>query len=264
MSEVESMTQEQRLDCLIDTLKAEDGQYRELRVPENPQEKRHLLRGLLNLRPPRPVSKDFLAVQDAYLQGERDRWGAVPIGEAEPTGHERLFIWQGDITRLAADAIVNAANSALLGCFIPCHGCIDNAIHSAAGVQLRLACHELMQKQGEAEPTGTAKITPGYNLPAPYVLHTVGPIINGPLTEGDRAMLAKCYHSCLALAAPHKLESIAFCCISTGEFRFPQKEAAEIAVQTVLNHIQEAAFPKKVIFNVFKDPDYSLYKRILG
>lgn len=258
------MTQEQRIDFLLNVLKAEDSQYRELEVPSNPQEKRRLLRGLMNVRPPRPVSKDFLDIQDAYLQGERDRWGAVSITEAEKTGHERLYIWQGDITRLATDAIVNAANSAMLGCFIPCHGCIDNAIHSAAGVQLRLACHDLMQKQGEPEPTGTAKLTKGFNLPAKYVLHTVGPIINGLLTMPDRKLLAKCYFSCLALATQYRMESIAFCCISTGEFHFPQQAAAEIAVQTVADYLAENSFPKKVIFNVFKDSDYGIYKRILG
>lgn len=258
------MTQEQKLNYLIDNLVSEDMQYSDLEQPRSSQDKKNLLRGLMNVRPAKPISKDFLQVQDEYLQGENERRGVVPVDAAEPTSHERLFIWRGDITRLAADAIVNAANSAMLGCFVPCHGCIDNAIHSAAGVQLRRACDALMQKQDGPEPTGTAKLTAGYNLPAKYVLHTVGPIITGPLTKQDRFLLAKCYYNCLALASQHKLDSIAFCCISTGEFHFPQKEAAEIAVQTVLDYMQDASNPQKVIFNVFKDEDYDTYKRLLG
>lgn len=257
------MTQEQSLDYLIETLRAEDAHYAKLEIPQSPQGKRSLLRGLLNVRPARPVTQMFLQVQNQYLQTERDSMGVVPLSACEPTGNPRLLLWQGNITKLAASAIVNAANSALLGCFIPSHNCIDNAIHSAAGVQLRLACASIMAKQGAPEPTGAAKITKGYNLPANYVLHTVGPIVNGPLTAQHRALLAKCYSSCLALAAQHKLGSVAFCCISTGEFHFPPKEAAQIAVQTVTNYMATHTTPEKVIFNVFKNEDYALYKRIL-
>lgn len=258
------MTQEQLLDTLIDALVAEDGQYTNVEIPEEPQEKRRLLRGLMNVRPAKPISDTFLAIQDEYLRTELEKIGIVQPLEAEPTKFERIFIWQGDITRLAADAIVNAANSALLGCFLPCHGCIDNAIHSAAGVQLRLACDKLMKAQGKPEATGTAKITEGYNLPARYVLHTVGPIITGALTEQDRFLLAKCYYNCLALATQYKMDSVAFCCISTGEFHFPPEEAAEVAAQVVQEYLSENSFPHKVIFNVFKDSDYAIYKQILG
>lgn len=258
------MTQEQRLDFLIDTLLVENEQYATLEIPEEPQEKRRMLRGLMNLRPAKPIAEDFLNIQDAYLQGEKARWGVVLPSEAEPTRHDRIFIWQGDITRLAVDAVVNAANSALLGCFIPYHGCIDNAIHSAAGVQLRLACDKLMKAQNKPEATGTAKITAGHNLPARYVIHTVGPIITGPFTQNDRHALSQCYLSCLNIAAQYKLGSVAFCCISTGEFHFPPGEAAEIAVKTAVEYLGRNSFPQKVIFNVFKDSDYGIYKRILG
>ena len=173
-----------------------------------------------------------------------------------------LYLWQGDITTLAVDAIVNAANSAMLGCFVPCHGCIDNAIHSAAGVQLRLECARIMAQQAE-EPTGRAKITRAYNLPCRYVLHTVGPIIDGQVTRQDRELLASCYRSCLELAATYGLKSIAFCCISTGEFHFPNELAAEIAIRTVKAFQQQNPNRMEVIFNVFKDCDYEIYKKLL-
>lgn len=258
------MTQEERLDILIGILKNENSQYANLAIPNNQHEKRDLFRSLLNVRPATSISKEFLELQDEYLQCELLSKGVISLDEAEPTDHPHLFIWQGDITRLQVDAIVNAANNALLGCFVPCHGCIDNAIHSAAGVQLRLDCAELMKQQHTPEPTGKAKITKGYNLPTNFVLHTVGPIIHGNLTEQDCKQLADCYRSCLALASENKLSCIAFCCISTGEFHFPQEKAAEIAIQTVKEYIRANEAPEKVIFNVFKERDYAIYKRILG
>ena len=176
----------------------------------------------------------------------------------------RIILWQGDITRLNADAIVNAANSALLGCFIPCHRCIDNAIHSAAGLQLRAECAALMERQGHSEKTGTAKITRGYNLPARHVIHTVGPIVSSALTDEHRELLASCYRSCLHLAAEHGLRSIAFCCISTGEFHFPNKEAAEIAVREVRAFLGRSTSIERVVFNVFKDEDRMIYERLLS
>ena len=175
----------------------------------------------------------------------------------------RIVLWQGNITRLNADAIVNAANSALLGCFIPCHRCIDNAIHSAAGLQLRAACEELIKRQGHPEPTGAAKITAGYNLPARHVLHTVGPIVHGALTEEHRQLLASCYRSCLTLAAKNELKSVAFCCISTGEFHFPNDAAAEIAVREVRDFLTMPSSIERVVFNVFKDADLHIYERLL-
>ena len=173
-------------------------------------------------------------------------------------------MWQGDITRLSVDAIVNAANSAMLGCFVPCHGCIDNAIHSAAGVELRLECYRIMEKQKTEEPTGKAKITKAYNLPCRYVLHTVGPIIYGDVTEKDCDLLSECYRSCLELAAAYQLKTIAFCCISTGEFHFPNEKAAAIAIQTVQDYQRKNQNGLEVVFNVFKDSDYQIYKQLLG
>ena len=226
---------------------------------------RRLLRALMNIRPPLPLDPDFLRLQDALLSAEREERGVVDAAALpEVPGHPGIALWQGDITRLRADAVVNAANSTLLGCFHPCHGCIDNAIHSAAGLQLRDACARLMEVQGHPEPTGTAKLTGGCNLPARHVLHTVGPIITGPLTGADRAALASCYRACLSLAAEHGLHSVAFCCISTGEFRFPRGEAAGIAVDTVTRFLSRPTSIRKVIFNVFQDADAALYRALLG
>ena len=235
------------------------------RFPQDKSGQRRLLRSLMNIRPPMPLRQDFLAVQDEFLTAETVEKGIVDA-ECLPAAanHPRLALWQGDITRLKVDAIVNAANSALLGCFCPCHGCIDNAIHSAAGLQLRDACNELMQAQGHPEPTGRAKLTRGYNLPAKYVLHTVGPIIQDRVTDRDREELASCYRSCLELAAEHGLKSVAFCCISTGEFHFPNRKAAGIAVQTVTDFLRHDTSIQKVIFNVFKDIDAKIYRDLLG
>ena len=204
------------------------------------------------------------AAEDELLLAEREEKGVVDAAALPVSASDsRLILWQGDITRLSVDAIVNAANSALLGCFVPCHGCIDNAIHSAAGLQLRDACNRLMEQQGHPEPTGQAKLTAGYNLPARYVLHTVGPIVQGRVSRHDRELLASCYRSCLELAAEHDLQSVAFCCISTGEFHFPNQEAAKIAVQTVKEFLQAPTSIRKVIFNVFKDFDADVYRTLL-
>ena len=234
------------------------------KFPQDAASQRRLLRSLMNVRPPMPLKREFLAMQDDLLSAERDSKGVVD-GTALPAvnSHPRIAVWKGDITRLKVDAIMDADNSALLGCFCPCHGCIDNAIHSAAGLQLRDECSQIMQAQGHPEPKGRAKRTTGYNLPARYVLHTVGPIVQGRVTARDREELASCYRSCLELAAEHGLESIAFCCISTGEFHFPNQEAAEIAVRTVTDFLRQDTSIKKVIFNVFKDIDAQIYRRIL-
>ena len=234
--------------------------------PRDEQSQRRLLRSLMNVRPPLPLDVEFLAVQDELLLAEREEKGVVDAAALPVSASDsRLILWQGDITRLSVDAIVNAANSALLGCFVPCHGCIDNAIHSAAGLQLRDACNRLMEQQGHPEPTGQAKLTAGYNLPARYVLHTVGPIVQGRVSRHDRELLASCYRSCLELAAEHDLQSVAFCCISTGVFGFPQKEAASIAVASVRRWLNEHPdIPMTVVFNVFSETDESLYRPLLG
>ena len=256
------MTQKERRVFLINYLKNEEESFKGIVIPHDTEAQKHLLRALMNVRPPMPVSKDFTDIQDEYLQQENRQRGIVSLGDLSQEQPE-IYLWQGDITRLSVDAIVNAANSAMLGCFVPCHGCIDNAIHSAAGVQLRLECARIMDKQEKPEETGRAKITKGYNLPCQYVLHTVGPTVHEAVTEKDCEQLRSCYRSCLELAATYHLNSIAFCCISTGEFHFPHALAAEIATQTILHYQQTHQNRLKVIFNVFKDKDYELYKRKL-
>lgn len=241
----------------------EKEEYQEISVPTELADQKRLLRSLMNVRLPAPVHSEFLKIQDEYLQEEAAARGITRIETLSPVS-EGIYLWQGDITTLNCDAIVNAANSQMLGCFIPCHGCIDNAIHSAAGIQLRLECARIMAQQRTEEPTGKAKITKSYNLPCRYVLHTVGPIIRGTVTSEDCQLLAGCYRSCLELAAAHDLKSIAFCCISTGEFHFPNELAAEIAVQTVRDFQKDSQNHMEVIFNVFKDSDYEIYKRLLG
>ena len=259
-----------RLDFLIDYLIKEDPQYSEMEIPTTEQGKRDLFRALRNVREPKPVSEEFLRLQDEELQAQLQEKGIVEWDAVKQfsifNSQFSISLWQGDITRLRVDAIVNAANAQMLGCFHPLHRCIDNAIHSAAGVQLREECHRLMQQQGHLEPTGRAKITKAYNLPCKYVIHTVGPIVpTGIPTPMQKEQLASCYRSIMQLADENHLESIAFCCISTGEFRFPNRLAAEIAVQTVKNYL--TAHPdcsvKQVVFNVFKDEDKDIYGRLL-
>lgn len=257
------MNQAQRRLFLIQSLLKEKPEYRSLRIPTESESQRQLLRGLMNIRAPQRIGADFLKTQDEYLQGETAAKGITDVADLTPV-QPGLYLWQGDITTLKCDAIVNAANSGMTGCYIPNHRCIDNAIHTFAGVELRLACAELMEQQGRPEPTGRAKITPAFNLPCRYVLHTVGPIISGRVTKEDKELLASCYRSCLELAAENKLESVAFCCISTGEFHFPNEQAAEIAVRTVKEFYKKQSSVKKVIFNVFKDLDKEIYARLLG
>ena len=232
-------------------------------VPQEEQAQKRLLRALFNVRPPIPCDAKLLRVQDEYLREETRQKGMTDFSALTPICPD-IYLWQGDITTLKCDAIVNAANSQMLGCFCPNHGCIDNAIHTFAGVQLRLSCADLMAKQGHDEPTGQAKITPAFNLPCRYVLHTVGPIVGGRLTERDCGLLRSCYRSCLALADEKHLRSIAFCCISTGEFRFPNERAAEIAVRTVKDYQKETKSGIKVIFDVWKNEDYKIYTRLLS
>lgn len=253
------MTQAERRIYLIKELLSERPDYSNLIIPKGEQDQKRLLRTLMNVRAPKGIDAEFLAIQDEYLQNEAAAKGIVDIADLTPV-EDGIYLWQGDITRLRCGAIVNAANLRLLGCFVPCHGCIDNAIHTYAGVQLRQKCAEVMREQGYDEPTGRAKITSAYNLPCDHVLHTVGPIISGKVTEEDECLLRSCYLSCLELAAKNDIESVAFCCISTGEFHFPNRLAAEIAVKTVREYKGEI----EVIFNVFKDTDYEIYRELLG
>lgn len=257
------MTQSERRLYLITELKKENRQYADLQVPSDAAEQKILLRALFNVRMPKAASDEFLKIQDEYLREETRQKGVTDLAAITPVCPD-IYLWQGDITTLKCDAVVNAANSQMLGCFCPNHGCIDNAIHTYAGVQLRFDCAELMKKQGCEEPTGQAKITPAYNLPCRFVIHTVGPIVCGRLTDKDCELLRSCYRSCLKLADENNLKSIAFCCISTGEFHFPNKRAAEIAIDTVKKYKAETQSKIKVIFNVFKDTDYKIYRELLG
>ena len=258
------MTQDERRVFLIEHLLKEQKRIRVSKMPQNADGQRQLLRSLMNVRMPDPVSDGFLAVQDEYLKERNRERGITDAEELSPVStDDRLYIWQGDITTLKCDAVVNACNSQMLGCFQPMHSCIDNFIHTYAGIQLRLRMNEIMEAQGHEEPTGQAKITSGYNLPAKYVLHTVGPIVSGPLTKEHEDLLASCYRSCLELAAANGVKSIAFCCLSTGVFMFPNRRAAEIAVETVKNWLEETGSDMKVIFNVFKDVDLEIYGQLL-
>lgn len=256
------MNQSENRLFLIQSLLKERPEYRDMGIPADTNSQRQLLRGLMNIRAPQRIGAGFLKMQDAYLQGENEAKGITDVADLTPI-QPGLYLWQGDITTLKCDAIVNAANSGMTGCYIPNHRCIDNAIHTFAGVELRLACAELMAKQGYPEPTGQAKITPAFNLPCRYVLHTVGPIIGGRVTKEDKEQLTSCYRSCLELAAENALESVAFCCISTGEFHFPNELAAQIAVETVKDFLKKQTSVKKVIFNVFKDLDKAIYEKLL-
>ena len=257
------MKQSERRIFLIKSLLQERTEYRDISISADTEQQKQLLRALMNVRAPKPIGTEFLRIQDEYLQYEIAAKGITDVVELTPV-QQGIYLWQGDITTLKCDAVVNAANSGMTGCYIPNHRCIDNAIHTFAGMQLRLICDNLMEQQGYPEPAGGAKITPAFNLPSRYVLHTVGPVISGKVKKHERELLASCYRSCLELAAENKLESVAFCCISTGEFHFPNELAAEIAVQSVKKFFRLQTGVKKVIFSVFKDLDKNIYQKLLG
>ena len=256
------MNQAEKRRYLIDALLSEQPKYRGMEIPSGETEQRQLLRGLMNVRLPGAIGEDILRVQDEYLREAALEKGITDVEELTPV-EPGICLWQGDITTLRCDAIVNAANAGMTGCYQPCHSCIDNCIHTYAGMQLRNACAEIIAAQGHEEPTGQAKITPGFNLPCRYVIHTVGPIVDGRLTQRHEAQLASCYRSCLQLAAENGCESIAFCCISTGVFGFPKEEAAEIAIRTVREWKTETGSAMRVVFNVFSNQSLELYKRKL-
>lgn len=256
------MTQKERRLFLIQALLDEQPQYAGLQIPSSEPEQKKLLRSLFNIRMPKAASREFLEIQDAYLQAEIEQKGITDFKDLSPL-QNGIYLWQGDITTLRCDAIVNAANSQMLGCFCPCHGCIDNAIHTFSGVQLRLECAEIMREQGFEEPIGRAKITSAYNLPCGKIIHTVGPYVDGKLTEKHCGQLRSCYSECLKTAVQSGTSSIAFCCISTGEFHFPNDKAAGIAVETVREFLKSNK-NIEVIFNVFKDEDFRTYNKLLG
>ena len=255
------MTQDERLIFLLRDLLAERKEYEDIPVPDSLSEKRRLLRSLMNVRPPVPVREDFLRVQDAYLVDRLAERGMTRLKDLTPV-RPGLYLWQGDITTLAVDAIVNAANSQMLGCFVPCHGCIDNAIHTYAGVQLRLECARLMTGQ-EEEPTGNAKITKAYNLPCRYILHTVGPIISGAVTQANRELLASCYRNSLRLASENDCHTVDFPSISTGIYHFPLDQAAQIAVREITAYLADHPEITRVRMVCFDDRTKAAYEEAL-
>ena len=274
------MTQQERLDFLVDRFREDSVSHRQLQVGESGEEKRDALRALMNIRLPRPMDAETLLVQDEYLRETAEERGIVSLAEIPTLRQQyrsvhsfadRLSLWQGDITRLRVDAIVNAANARMLGCFQPLHGCIDNCIHSCAGIQLRQECHEKMtalkERHGQdyEQPTAVPMLTEGYNLPAAKVIHVVGPIVRHRLTRGLERDLADCYRNVLTLCREEGLRSVAFCCISTGVFRFPADRAAEIAVATVCDWLgsHEQALDR-VIFTVHGDRNRLLYEALLA
>ena len=269
--------QAEKSSYLLRRLIEESTQFQDISIPQDEYERQRLIRSLMNIRMPKPISNDLFTKQDEYLQEllkEKGivEWLEIPTvkeayGSTMPFA-DKISIWQGDITRLKVGAIVNAANARLLGCFVPCHGCIDNAIHTAAGMQLRMECHEIMNKRRKQfgndyeEPVGTATLTKAYNLPCDYVIHTVGPIVYNRVTDNLRRDLQNCYKNVLKCCVKHKIHTVAFCCISTGEFHFPNDEAAEIARKTTVDFLQteSGAGMERVIFNVFKDEDKEIYE----
>ena len=259
------MTQQERLHYLLEGLVAE---YKEkhneyIDIPVSEEEQFTLFRSLCNIRPAGAMPVEWMKIEDEYLITLAREKGIVTINDMEER-EPQIYLWQGDITRLSVDAIVNAANNKLLGCFAPNHKCIDNAIHTFSGIELRMECARMTEYMEMPEKTGVARMTYGYNLPAKHVIHTVGPIIDEEVTDKERRELASCYRSCLQLANAYNLHSIAFCCISTGEFRFPNEEAAQIAVHTVRTYLKESNSKIKVVFNVFKDIDYDIYDKLLS
>lgn len=256
------MNQTERRIYLINKLFAEQPRRKRRVIPEDAAAQKDLLRALMNTREPGEIGNEFLPVQNAYLQEEIASKGITDLDDLSPVS-DGICLWQGDITTLRCDAIVNAANSGMTGCYIPGHGCVDNCIHSFAGVQLRMECAELMREQGHKEKPGKAKITYAYNLPCRFILHTVSPIIFRKVTKEKREQLASCYRSCLELAERYGIKSIAFCCIGTGRHGFPQEQAAEIAVQTVKAFQAQPSSTMQVIFVVFNDRDHEIYRNIL-
>ena len=251
----------EKLNYLISYLLSERPELENLTVPTSENEQFDLYRSLVNIRPAKKASSEYLKAEDEFLQKLTAQKGITDIADLQPV-EKNIYLWKGDITTLKCGAIVNAANSGMTGCYRPCHNCIDDCIHTFAGVRLRLKCAEIMKAQRHEEPTGTAKITPAYDLPCQYVIHTVGPIVQGRLTEKHCELLKSCYQSCLELAVLNGIKSLAFCCISTGVFGFPQDKAAEISVQTVREFLKTHDI--EVIFNVFTEKDYKIYSRLIG
>ena len=264
------MDQHERLECMIKELLREEIRTGHTEIPEERRERENMWRSLVNVREAKPAREEYLAVQDAYLQ-ERLREKGVTDGEALKAvpSDERLVLWQGDMSLLQCDAVVNPANSRMLGCFQPLHACLDNVLHTFAGVQLRLACHKQMQAiraklgEGYEQPTAIPMMTDAFNLPAKKIVHVVGPVVGGALTDTHREQLAACYRNTMMLCDRQGVHSLAFCCISTGVFSFPQEAAADIAVRTVKDYLDGNTKIRRVIFNVFTDEDARIYRERL-
>ena len=260
--------QDRRLTELVEAFKEDSGQYRDIETPRDAEGKRRLLRSLMNIRMPGSMSPEILKLQDEYLHARAEEKGIVHLTDI-PVTEGVISIWQGDITCLAVDAIVNAANSQMLGCFVPMHTCIDNCIHTFAGIQLRDECNRQMARlrarygSRYEQPTAVPMLTEGYNLPAKKVIHIVGPIVSDRLTPALEQDLADCYTNSLNMCLENGLRSVAFCCISTGVFRFPPQRAAQIAVRTVRDWLREhEGSIDRVIFNVFSDKDRNIYEAL--
>ncbi|MGB4660745.1 MAG: protein-ADP-ribose hydrolase [Mobilitalea sp.] len=271
-----NQSQNEKLDWIVKELCIDSVKYKDLKV--RIEDRRNIMHSLMNIRMPKPISQEFIEIQDEFLKQESVEKGIITIDniptiqEEYHSTHpyaEKISLWQGDITRLQVDAIVNAANAQMLGCFVPGHSCIDNAIHSAAGIELREECYEYMRRRRNEdknyeEPTGSAILTKGYNLPCKHVIHTVGPIVYSKLTEAIKGDLRNCYNSCLQIAVDHGIKTIAFCCISTGEFRFPNEEAAKIAMKSIQEFLdRNAEKVDRIIINVFKNVDLEIYKELI-
>lgn len=258
------MTQDERLVYLLEYLIRENADYEGLSLPDEIDKRRTMLRALMNVRLPTPISEDFLKIQGEYLQEEQRKTTIIDANLLPSVSWDkRICLWQGDITTLKIDAIVNPANSGMCGCFCALHNCLDNIIHTKSGIELRLYCAEMMKKQGHEEAVGQAKITPGFHLPCQYILHTVGPCVAGRVRREDERLLASCYESCMKLADANRIRSLAFCCISTGVFHFPNEKAAEIAIGTVKRYLQQNTGIERVVFNVYKDCDRRIYESLL-
>lgn len=276
-----NMNKNEKIDIFLDKLKEDSAEYKKLETTRySLSEKKNTIRSLMNIRMPRELSDELITLQNDYLQEELKAKGIVTLSDI-PTIKEQfnsscsfadqISLWKGDITRLKVGAIVNAANSQMLGCFVPCHRCIDNAIHSAAGMQLRAECSHIMNRRrikyggSYEEPTGTATLTKGYNLPCDYVIHTVGPICYDGLNDNLCQDLRNCYENVLKCCMENNIQSVAFCCISTGEFHFPNETAAKIAWESATSFLEaHSDCIKRIIFNVFNDKDQEIYENILN
>lgn len=264
----------EKLDFLIDYLLKENKEIKLKDMPKTSEEKANLWRALCNIRNAKPISAEYLKVQDEYLQERLEETQLTNVeniksiketySKTNLENANKICLWQGDITKLKIDAIVNAANSQGLGCFQPLHNCIDNQIQTFSGIQMRLECDKYMKKIGYNLPTGKAFITNGYNLPSKYVIHTVGPIINFEVSNEDKKLLKDCYINSLKIASEKGLKTIAFPCISTGIFRFPKELAVMCAFQGINEFLRDNKNSlEKIIFNVYGEEDFDIYDQFI-